>query len=249
MFAFVVYAWRCWGNGSGECEAIRKSPPWTILTALAASPAVLLTWYWRTEQKERDIDQARAEEINSRFAKAVELLGDGHGGAVYALEGVARDAPDQYHGVVYETLATAVRGWSPSERMGEPLLKEHVRLVLVQALIRAIGRRNASHDTDLLIDLSFTDLGHINFWRLNFANVRFVRANMQHADLRGAILTGANFENLRSALLLKIDDTTVIDADTRASLERQIATSAVMDGQRGAPARVRTPPHEEENNE
>ncbi|NNJ84947.1 MAG: hypothetical protein HKP13_08460, partial [Gammaproteobacteria bacterium] len=77
--------------------------PWTFLSGLAAAPSLILTWYWRTSHKERDLDndaqRIQKEEqrlqnesqrlenesqriwneeqrlLSERFNKAVELLG------------------------------------------------------------------------------------------------------------------------------------------------------------------------------
>jgi len=56
------------------CGPIRSSPPWLLLSTLAASPAALLTWYWRTRHKERDLALAHDEQATARFVSAVQLL-------------------------------------------------------------------------------------------------------------------------------------------------------------------------------
>ena len=202
----------CPRSTSLVCGVLRDNTPWTLMTAIVAGPSALLTWYWRTDHKKRDIDQARTEEINSRFAKAAELLGDGHGGGIYALEAVAQDAPARYHSVVFQTLVTAVQGWSPWPSANQPTLaNEHVRFVLVQALVRAIGKRDKSHDVDLLVDLSSTDLTGVDFGGLNFDGARFDGANLSSAILRNASFLGASFGNVK-AVATMVDGTTLVDA-------------------------------------
>ena len=33
------------------CKAVLANPPWTLLSATAAAPCLLATWFWRTTQK------------------------------------------------------------------------------------------------------------------------------------------------------------------------------------------------------
>ena len=47
------------------CALVRGSPPWLLISGLAAAPAVLLTWYWRTVQRERDLVH-RSDELSHR---------------------------------------------------------------------------------------------------------------------------------------------------------------------------------------
>ncbi len=188
--AFTLYASRCWGNPSGECEALRSSPPWSLLTALAAAPAAILTWYWRTDLKKRDVRLARSQELNARFASAVTLLESGSAGAIYALEGIARDSRT-HHWAVAETLAAAVRGWSGWEGEEWPNRPSFVR---VQAAIRVLGRRRVDQDpAGRRIDLSATKLIGIDFSGLAFDHANFNDADLRRAKLATASLWGATF--------------------------------------------------------
>lgn len=188
--AFTLYASRCWGSRSGECEALRGSPPWSLLTAIAAAPAAILTWYWRTDLKKRDVRLARSQEVNARFASAVTLLESGSAGAIYALEGLAKDSRT-HHWAVMETLAAAVRGWSEWEGDEWPNRPSFVR---VQAAVRALGRRRVEHDpAGRRIDLSATKLIGIDFSDLDFDGANFNDADLRRAKLATASLRGATF--------------------------------------------------------
>jgi hypothetical protein len=90
----------------GVRDAATKSPPWTLLTSLAAAPALLLTWFWRTVQKDKDVAQkehelaiGKREERSNRFFESIKLLADNHVqiqlGAIYSLESLATDAKEE----------------------------------------------------------------------------------------------------------------------------------------------------------
>lgn len=58
----VWYRAQCFGpHAAPLCTMLNRSPPWVLLTGIAAAPAVLLTWYWRTTHKNTDINQKHHE--------------------------------------------------------------------------------------------------------------------------------------------------------------------------------------------
>jgi uncharacterized protein YjbI with pentapeptide repeats len=66
--ALIAFSVGCRDDGTGlhpVCAMARTSPPWLLLSGLAAAPPVLLTWYWRTIQRERDLKH-RADELEHR---------------------------------------------------------------------------------------------------------------------------------------------------------------------------------------
>ena len=76
MLAGASLATLCEGSETFACDATSKSPPWLLLSAIAAAPSVLLTWYWRdvgrrtTEtHKQDDIDTATKNHVIDRDAK------------------------------------------------------------------------------------------------------------------------------------------------------------------------------------
>jgi len=192
--AFIGYALRCWGNSSGECAAIRASPPWTLMTTMAAAPCVLLTWYWRTEHKKRDILDASRAQIAQRFATAVEMLDKGGHttiGAIYALEQIAQDSPAD-HWTIVETLAAFVRN-----ACLKPASSGDERRAQVQAAISVLGRRRAEHDPEgATIDLREASLWGIKFDGLNFARANFEFAKVNDSTFFGTDLSGARVDNI-----------------------------------------------------
>ena len=183
--AFIGYALRCWGNSSGECAAIRASPPWTLMTTMAAAPCVLLTWYWRTEHKKRDILDASRAQIAQRFATAVEMLDKGGHttiGAIYALEQIAQDSPAD-HWTIVETLAAFVRN-----ACLKPASSGDERRAQVQAAISVLGRRRAEHDPEG----ATIDLREASLWGIKFDGLNFARANFEFAKVNDSTFFGTD---------------------------------------------------------
>jgi hypothetical protein len=81
--AICLHAWYCSGpNIHGRFMCSASTPfSWTTVTGLAAGPGILLTWYWRTVQKWRDISNAAAANktaadalSSNRFKDAITLF-------------------------------------------------------------------------------------------------------------------------------------------------------------------------------
>ncbi|MEO0374401.1 MAG: pentapeptide repeat-containing protein [Cyanobacteria bacterium P01_A01_bin.17] len=181
----------------------------------------------------RNLQTAEDKEVNDRFSKAVELLGDDRLevrlGGIYLLERIAKDSARD-HWTVMEVLTSYIREKSPVTARSEILKTD------IQAALTVIGRRNVNNDSRTkqlyLQDVSLrgADLSEANFDRANLngselsdatlervtlrgANlkqVRLVGANLvgsilDEADLNGAVLRGANLAqaNLIGAVLLQ----------------------------------------------
>jgi uncharacterized protein YjbI with pentapeptide repeats len=200
----------------GLCEVLIKSPPWAFLTGVAAAPAVLLTWYWRTTQKNEEIALGKAQESlakrqerSTRFVEAVKLLAEGDKlearlGAVYSLESLVRDSAEE-HARVVETLCAFVR------QHGVDVLEDGTAVkkqpIDVQAAFTTACRLG-SGDARLLdfresrlrgiewtgpnggvrIDLTNADLREAVFLNAWFLDSFMGGANLENADLQGARL-------------------------------------------------------------
>jgi hypothetical protein len=181
---FDVY---CADGATGLCGMILRQPPWLLVTGVAAAPSVLLTWYWRTTHKKRDRADAQRGQISTRFASAIGLLAQSQPGAVYALEQIARESP-QDHWSVMETLAAFARRALPGT----------ADLYTAREAVRIIGRRTVANDPPgASIDLRNTSLAGTDL-----SGGQFDGANFEGADLRNVDLDGAS---LRSARLARVD--------------------------------------------
>jgi hypothetical protein len=179
------------------CEPLRTSPPWALLSALAAMPAILLTWVWRTAHKEQDLEIAQASLANERFVAAVGLLNskeiDARLGGIYALEGIARDSPIDA-GPVTELLAAFVRRHTAKPEQEEDDDFEEPYLALApQTALTVLGRLPLAGREQTPIDLSDADLAGAkitgNFDGANFdgswfTRVRFIDVNARSASFR-----------------------------------------------------------------
>lgn len=220
--AIIIYGWTLNLNA----EAI-KNPPWPVLTALAAVPSLLLTWYWRKKDKDREIENKATENdtdrerlklnsaldrerlLHERFESSVRLLGDKSTvvrmGGIYSLERLIKTEPGKTaswsindHNNVVEVLAGYVR---KNSRV-DPFEPE------VDPDIERYDPKRVTED----VQASLTVLGRrqwANFEGevqvdLNRANLRL--ANFQLAKFNMALLNDADFSgaNPTSRLLRAI---------------------------------------------
>jgi len=184
--------------GVKECkEAIAEHPPWMLLSAIAAVPGVVLTWYWRHMNNTERL-------IIERFAKATEMLGQKNIaqrlGAIYQLERIAEDSLRD-HWTVMETLCAFVRERSP-RKSSDYSVEEDFITADIRATITVMGHRkhiSQEKENDYWLDLHNTNLSGLRMIGLTFSNAEFTNANFQRSvihssDLRNASLMGANFK-------------------------------------------------------
>jgi uncharacterized protein YjbI with pentapeptide repeats len=166
---------------------------------------VLLGLYfgWRRIQATDEANRIERERnVTDRFMKAIEQLGHDQPatqiGAVFALEGIAKDSP-HLASTVAETLLAFLR-----ERCRESRQKP---LGEVQAALTVLGRRPRSeHGTDQQLDLSGLfmdgyDFSRGRFRRLVAIRTSFVRANLEGADFSDGDLRGSQFVQVRARWL------------------------------------------------
>ncbi len=124
------------------------SHPWSLLTGLAAAPALLLTWIWRDQAKRKDLEIAQESQLTDRFATAVKLLGDDKRdirlGGIYALERLSKNSKAD-HWAIMETLSAFIREnapWPPKDDKHKGKLPEDIKPETdIQAALTVIGRR------------------------------------------------------------------------------------------------------------
>lgn len=191
------------------CGWFVRNPPWIFLTTLVAAPPALLTWYWRTMHKKKDLANARSSELNARFSTAVDLLAKGGWaarGAVYALEQLARDS-ETHHWPVIETLCGFVRELQrPSDFAGfDGATERDVRQDLAayarlrhaaQAALAVIGRRDVKRDpAGSKLNLTGGAFSGMTFAGGDFSGADFTGASLTNADFRDASVRSATFRD------------------------------------------------------
>jgi len=135
-------------------------------------------------------------QVTDRYTKAIEQLGskklDVRIGGIFALERIALDSARD-HPTVIEVLAAFIREHSRKQwpkPTPENRAPQRATRPDVQAALRVIGRRDATHDRQPT-DLTGANLTGADVTRADLARADF-RANLTGANLTGANLTGAN---------------------------------------------------------
>jgi|GEM_PF-2258611 len=190
-------------------KLIEKHPPWIYMSAVAAVPAVILTWYWRQVNNAKKQDYDEYSEINERFSKATEMLGseimEQRIGAIYQLEGIAQDSPKN-HWTVMETLCAFVRERSP-RKSSDYSIEEDFSASDIRAAMKVIGHSkqvNEKMEPNRLLDFHNTNLKGLSIFSGRFPFVNFISANFEMAllhgtDFEGAFLSNANFKSANIA--------------------------------------------------
>lgn len=200
---------------------------WTAVSGVAAAPALLLTWYWKTAHRRQDLQIARGNYVlairanaNERFAKAVELLSSeqvsARLGALYALEQLGADAADLYYATVVETISAYVRDRCP--RLTGRTEEERTRPESTHRPSRRVPRdlrgpyeRADRPTTDIQAALSIlgrikppsglepvaADLSETELPNVQLAYAQLPNASFYRANLNGARLYGANLQGAK----------------------------------------------------
>ena len=221
IVAAVIYGFgELCTNSLVICKGAEKSPPWTLLSGVAAAPALLLTWYWRTKHRTEELKQRgeqlkqRDEELKhrtkelsitedrqtgERYARAVELLGSDKAnvrlGGVYALEKLAKS--EEHHGSCLKTLSAYFRDGVAAWRK-----EEGAKASQPPEASKKTEEDAKPKPKDLPIDLlaAFTVAlqvrdkteERVDFSGVDLHEVRLKRCSLQGADLQGADLHGAD---------------------------------------------------------
>ena len=159
-------------------------------------------------------------QVTTRFAQAIEQLGSPQLpvrlGAIYALEGIAFDAPNYYRTVlevlsgfartiknpmaatVEAYLAAVENGESPQRP--EPLIVEDLRTALkvIQRLIEQKGLPDAAFMVDLQkADFRGLDLDSVNFDNVDLSYATLICVSLKISTIKGSICHKANFQHAK----------------------------------------------------
>ena len=176
------------------------------LTALGGIvvAAGLMVAGWRSaaamRQARAQLQQAKATEqgnITERFTRAIDQLGARHPdglpnlevrmGALYALEQISKDAPEDYNWQVKEIVTAYLREHAKEDTIGDTKLREDV-----SAATRVI-ELDLSGVYLIGTDFRAAQLEGANFRNAHLEDADFTGANLERADFRGANLEGADF--------------------------------------------------------
>jgi hypothetical protein len=196
---------------TNSAEALR----WSILglVGLVGIPFIA----WRTQIFQQQTETGEKTLRNEQFVEAVKLLGatrdvvgeDGEKktvpaielrlGAIYALEKLSKDAPDEYFEMVMEILSAYVRDNTRHLR-GFELTSENVSSTDIKTIFEVLCRReNQTYEIDLrgsCINISNADKTNIFDMRLDYAQIRMascVDSKLRNLSLIGATITDTYF--------------------------------------------------------
>jgi uncharacterized protein YjbI with pentapeptide repeats len=177
----------------------RKTPPWSLISGLAAAPSLILTWWWRTKHKDEDIALAKRQEQSNRFIESIRLLSEKDKvelqlGALYSLESLVADSRDEYRRVI-ETICAFVRLHGiPSVKESQPEVVQAA--FIIAGRLRPPGESPADHFEDIgrvTIDFSDCTLPRVRGLMCNFPEAHFIRTDLSGANFVSADLRGSHF--------------------------------------------------------
>jgi hypothetical protein len=183
-----------------------------LVTGAAILAGLLFTW--------RNFRLAQSGQVTERFTKAIGQLGDEQLavrlGGIYALEQLARDAPERYQWTVVEVLSAFVRTRAPWKgEQNAPFGEEGDRPFTetrdppapaadVQAVLTVLGRRVLTKEEREKTRLETRTPGvrmlgrpHLDLSGTDLRGAYLHGARFQRADLRGSNLQGANLMGAR----------------------------------------------------
>jgi len=227
----LVAFWSICGSASLEgadlCSMAKRNPPWFVFTALAAVPAVLLTWYWRDQHKRADLAFIRLQQMHQDFGRLLQQATDTEHPSLQAAAVVALPpyvvgpyelSPTQhpFRRPALTAIANALRSSSASEKtadvvgdarlLGEAsqealeLCRDHLsHVVLVGACMHCPNLEGA--------DLRGAHLEHAVLWRGNLRRAQLDQAYLAFTSLFGADLRGSTLANAYCVDALYDDDT------------------------------------------
>ncbi|GAA1312020.1 pentapeptide repeat-containing protein [Saccharothrix xinjiangensis] len=160
-----------------------------VVEATAAVLLLVGSWVALSEYQ-----TTKERQDSERFAQAIELLGGEDAtvriGAVYSLESVAR-SDDLYYPVMDDMLTAMIRSKFPYGGSTAARPPGAFADPVVQAAVRVLGR--APDRSGRKLDLSRSDLHHVDFLGGDFRGALFVDSNLAGATGADANFEGADF--------------------------------------------------------
>ena len=173
----------------------------------------------KTAQSQAETAQRRL--MDERYQKATEMLGSGllsvRLGGIYALQGLAKEAPEQYHVQIIRLFCAFVRHPTEDERVDEKQKKTLLEdIMAIVEMIRTRSEANIALEKEAekeaekeeslsCLNLSDADLPRSVFYRADLSEANLINTDLSEADLdntdlsnatlAGATLSGATLGN------------------------------------------------------
>ncbi|MBW4593333.1 MAG: pentapeptide repeat-containing protein [Brasilonema angustatum HA4187-MV1] len=149
----------------------------------------------------KNVRIAQERLITERFMTAITQLGHESAatrtGAIYSLERIAQDSPQQYW-TIMEILTAFVRENAAGKPQNEQTQETARTPTDIQAALNVIARRQIQKDQpNQKIDLRYADMSTADLHKANFQQADLRGANLCQANLQGANLCEANLEGAK----------------------------------------------------
>lgn len=229
----AVYGGCGWlSSMNGFCKAVSNSPPWSLISGVAAAPGLLLLWEWRTVIKGRELNAGAQVAASARFVDSVRMLDEteklnAQTGGLFALQQIALDAPAVYHPVVVQVLSRFVQRVAPPQSFEDEMqnypVETRAASDIATEAVRILGRLGET--ASARVDLRGANLVLADLTGANLAGAQLDDVDLERATLKGAQLCRAS---LRNAYLRNTD---LEDADLNgADLTDACLTGAKLKG-------------------
>lgn len=250
----IYHRW-CGPNDPGLCLLAKQSPPWVLLAGLAAAPAVLLTWYWRTTQRKRELDlkQRELDQKDNDHRIAVDSREQQNAAAVDSElttfeRTMITSNLESCRLLVRQTRQLVLRVGSPEvkarvavgvetglryqENIERSKHDAGVHRQLVEEALHLLSDAQKSLDSPVPVNLRGVRMQLVNLDGLSLRNVDFRGAILYRVSLEGADLSGSRFEDCKGHYV-RYDETTIVDDEQRAwlaSLTKPAPVAMLIDG-------------------
>lgn len=199
-FWWVCGGCRCAAEGSSFCAVVARNPPWVLLGGLATLPGIALGWFWRTEERNQEFQNAAEAGRADRFVRYAQMLGPDAVSTLGGIHGLKQLGIEdsKRRDLVRDTLCSFIR--SRATRDNEAEAHEHPEADDYPepphlAIVTSLEALSALRATGA--DLRDVDLEHLNARSIalvgaGLAGARLRSAVLPMASLSGADLFGAN---------------------------------------------------------
>ena len=216
----IALSWTFWGwlsGGESGSTTIRN------IALVAAGPIALALAVWRSLVADRQAQTARQVLLNERYQKGAEMLGSEvlsvRLGAIYAMERLAEEHPEQYHVQILRLFCAFMRLPTKDQSLESAQADIEPGTLLgmrpdVAAVMEAISSRSAlrvelERKAGFRLDLRGAELPLAQLLNADFANAFLQHANLSHTNISGTDLSDAflDYADLSGAMFSNVSFT------------------------------------------